>query len=189
MKQRGETLFVTALVLFSAVALWESYGIAGFSKWSSPGVFPMLASAVMLICGLFIYRDTRTRSDDSLTEHGHGHNHEHSHDHENQVVINAPSDNLADPQPIPTAADAVLVLPQRVIVVTVLLALYVAAMPTLGFLLCSGLFLFISISYLWNKPLWFSLCVSLASLFIIHILFRRVFQVILPEGTIISLFS
>lgn len=195
MKQRGETLFVTALVLFSAVALWESYGIAGFSKWSSPGVFPMLASVVMLICGLFIYRDTRTRSDDSLNEHdhghghGHGHNHEHSHDNENQVVINAPSDNLADTQPIPTATDAALVLPQRVIVVTVLLALYVTAMPTLGFLLCSGLFLFISISYLWKKPLWLSLCVSLASLFIIHILFRRVFQVILPEGTIISLFS
>ncbi|MFK7995969.1 MAG: tripartite tricarboxylate transporter TctB family protein, partial [Granulosicoccus sp.] len=79
-------------------------------------------------------------------------------------------------------------LPPRVVVLTVLLVLYVVAMPTLGFLLCSGLFLIASISYLWKKPVWQSVLVSVVSLLVIHIVFRIVFQVILPRGTLIEMF-
>ncbi len=178
MKQRGETLFVAALLAFSAAALWESYGIAGFSKWSSPGVFPMLASAVMLVCSLFIYRDARKRGAGSLIKN----------ESEHTFELSASSDDPAATQQSPPVIDATRVFPRRVVTITALLAVYVVAMPTLGFLLCSGLFLFISISYLWNKPLWLSLGVSMASLVVIHFLFRRVFQVVLPEGAIISLF-
>ncbi len=82
----------------------------------------------------------------------------------------------------------VTVLPLQVAVVTVLLVLYVISMPTLGFLLSSGLFLIASISYLWKKPVWMALLVALGSLFVIHVVFRQVFQVILPQGTLINLF-
>lgn len=158
MKQGGETVFVAVLILFSAAALWLAYGIAGFSKWSSPGVFPMLASATMLVCGLFIFRD-------------------------NQKVGSTP---VITEQP---TIDASPTLPIRVVIISVLLALYVVAMPTLGFLLSSGLFLLTSISYLWKKPLWMALLVSAVSLAAIHVVFRLVFQVILPKGTLIGLLS
>ncbi len=181
MKQRGETLFVAALVIFSAAALWESYGIAGFSKWSSPGVFPMLASATMLVCGLLIFRDARRDSHDAL-----GHSQKYNQPDKHSDVESRTNETHIDSSSSPKSPlDVDTVLPTRVIAITALLALYVAAMPTLGFLLCSGLFLFISISYLWKKSLLISLCTSLVALLIIHIVFRRVFQVVLPEGTLI----
>lgn len=152
MTRRGESLFVVVLILFSAAALWEAYGIAGFSKWSSPGVFPMLASATMLVCALFILRDSRA----------------HNAKQEKESLVDS-------------------VLPTRIVVISLLMVMYVVAMPTLGFLLDSGLFLFASISYLWTKPIWMALLVSLASLLVIHIVFRLVFQVILPQGTLIQM--
>lgn len=68
-----------------------------------------------------------------------------------------------------------------------LLTLYVLAMPTLGFLIDSGLFLVASIGYLWKKPFWMTVVTSLLSLLVIHLLFRVVFQVILPVGTLMDL--
>lgn len=79
-------------------------------------------------------------------------------------------------------------VPPRVAVVALLLILYVLAMPTLGFLLDSWLFLFACITYLWKRPLWLALIISVLSLLLIHIVFRQVFQVILPSGTIPGLF-
>jgi len=146
-------VFVVVLIVFSAAALWQAYQIAGFSKLSSPGVFPMLAAALMLLSGLFILR-SELQSVPVKSETGDG-------------------------QPI---------VPVRVAVVTLLLVLYVIAMPTLGFLLDSGLFLFACLAYLWKKPLWMALLVSLVSLVAIHLVFREVFQVILPQGTLPALF-
>ena len=80
------------------------------------------------------------------------------------------------------------VLPRRVVVITVLLMLYVTAMPTLGFLLDSGLFLFACMAYLWSRPIWIAGLISLVSLLIIHVIFRMVFQVILPQGSLLGLF-
>ncbi len=80
------------------------------------------------------------------------------------------------------------VLPVRVVLMAGLLVLYVLAMPTLGFLLDSGLFLLASFCYLWKRPFWLSLVTSLLSLLVIHLLFRVVFQVILPTGVIPGLF-
>ena len=150
MIKRGETVFVAVLILFSAAALWQAWSIAGFDKWSSPGVFPMLASGTMLICALFIYKDTIRK--------------------------------------IEIQPDTAPVLPTPVIAITVALILYVITMPTLGFLLASFLFLFASISYLWKKPVWIALLVSAFSLAIVHIIFRLVFQVILPYGTLLERF-
>lgn len=149
MIKRGERTFVVVLILFSTAAFWQAFQISGFSKLASPGVFPMLASATMIISALFILFGERTSD--------------------------------VTPDVLPT-------LPARVGVITLLLVLYIIAMPALGFLVCSGLFLFASISYLWTKPLWLSLLISIVALLIIHLIFRLAFQVILPQGTLITQF-
>ena len=203
---RGERVFVAVLTLVSAAALWESYGIAGFSKWSSPGVFPMLASMTMLISALVIFFSTRSqvrnpaRQDDAADTLA-GTSTDISTDTSTDTAADTAADTSTDTS---TAADTVIedsattsdlnsdlhrVLPRRVIVITVVLTLYVVAMPTLGFLLSSGLFLFFSIAYLWRKSVWLSLLLSLSCLLVVHLLFREVFQVILPEGTLIRLLS
>lgn len=152
-RKPGEIFFVAVLIIVSAAALWLAYGIAGFSKWSSPGVFPMLAAGSMLFSSIFIFRD---------------------------AIVSRVSRSIEDvEQPMP-------VLPKQVALVTLLLIVYVLAMPTLGFLLDSGLFLFACIAILWKKPLWQTLLVTLISLVAIHIIFRIVFQVILPQGTLLN---
>lgn len=158
MNKRSEFVFVAVLIVFSAAALWESYGIAGFSKLSSPGVFPMLASATMLICALFILLDCRKQ----------------------QLLSNRSTESVNE--------RSSALLPMQVIVLATLLLLYVVAMPTLGFLLSSGLFLSAGIGYLWNRPLWMALIVSIVSLIVIHMVFRQLFQVILPQGSLINHF-
>ncbi|MFK7856559.1 MAG: tripartite tricarboxylate transporter TctB family protein [Granulosicoccus sp.] len=181
MSNRGETIFVVVLIAFSATALWLAHGIAGFSKWSSPGVFPMLASATMLVCGLFILKDClrNKKKAASLVQQ------------DLTVQTHAAKADLAVKSNVPSSTtDSTCengVLPKRVAILSILMVIYVAAMPTLGFLIDSGLFLFVSISYLWNRSAWMALLVSLLSLMIIHIVFRLAFQVILPQGTLIEL--
>ena len=110
----------------------------------------------MLVSGLFAWRGKApTALDSSNTGHG-------------QPPVNPDDD----------------VLPTRVTLMTVLLVLYVMAMPSLGFLLDSGLFLLASFCYLWKRPCWVSLSVSLLSVLAIHLLFRVVFQVVLPRGVL-----
>ena len=54
----------------------------------------------------------------------------------------------------------------------------------LGFMVATGLFLFVMLLYLWRRGLWLSLAVTAGSLLAIHVIFRMVFQVILPRGTL-----
>lgn len=158
--RRGERWFIIVLILFSALALWQAWKIAGFSALSSPGVFPMLAAGIMLVCALCSLRD---------------------HRHTARAL-------QPDNEPLPSGLpDDDSVLPLRVLLVMGLLSLYVLAMPWLGFLLDSGVFLMISLHLLWRKPLWQTVSVSLLSLLIIHVLFRQVFQVILPDGVLLDL--
>ncbi|ASJ72668.1 tripartite tricarboxylate transporter TctB family protein [Granulosicoccus antarcticus] len=157
--KKGEQIFVAVLIVFSAAALWQAYLIAGFSKWASPGAFPMLAAATMLASGIAILRNAR---------------------HQSQAQEPA-SENATESAPYRP-------LPIRVVVVALLLILYVLAMPTLGFLLDSWLFLFACITYLWNRSIWFALLISVVSLLAIHVIFRILFQVILPQGTLPGLF-
>jgi len=144
-RRPGERLFAGSLVLLAGVALWQSHAIAGFAKLSSPGVFPMLASAVMLVSALAI-----------LTE----------------VQARVPGER--DPTTAP--------LPPRLLIMLALLVAYVLLMPRLGFLADSGLFLFACLSWLWRRPWWASLLVTLASLAVVQLLFAELFQVVLPSG-------
>lgn len=87
-----------------------------------------------------------------------------------------------------TSAEAQTVInylfPLRTILFASLVALYAITIPYTGFMLASGIFLFIAIWGLWRKgPLW-SLAISIVSMAMIYLLFRMVFQVVLPMGSL-----
>lgn len=78
------------------------------------------------------------------------------------------------------------VLQPRLIIVMVLVGLYIALMPWLGFIVASGLFLFVCFQYLWRRNILISIVLTLLSLGCIHVIFRIVFQVVLPKGTLLT---
>lgn len=78
------------------------------------------------------------------------------------------------------------ITPLRQTVMVVLVGLYILAMPWLGFLAASGVFLFVSIQFLWRRSFWLTALVSLAGLAAIHVVFSLVFQVVLPKGTLLQ---
>ncbi|KEA65793.1 Tricarboxylate transport protein TctB [Marinobacterium lacunae] len=45
----GETLFGFLMVILSVYLFWQAYSIAGFESLSSPGAFPLAATALMVI--------------------------------------------------------------------------------------------------------------------------------------------
>lgn len=157
----GERSFSLLLVVFSTTAFWQSYAISGFTGLSTPGVFPMLASATMLVSALCILiqnlRKPR-KSDSGALDPGSGHLH----------------------------GSLQGILPLRLVIVVVLITIYVFAMPLLGFLLSSAAFLFLSFSYLWRKPLIVSLLITLVSVASVYLIFRKLFQVVLPEGSLLQ---
>ena len=65
-----------------------------------------------------------------------------------------------------------------------LLAAYGLAIPWIGFLAASGLFLFVSVFALWQRGPVLALGVTGLSILCIHGIFRIVFQVVLPQGTL-----
>ena len=73
--------------------------------------------------------------------------------------------------------------PLRFILFVLLIFLYTFVIQYLGFLLASGIFLFISVWSLWEKGPLPAILISLSSIAIIYLLFRIVFKVILPIGT------
>lgn len=155
-KQQGETLFALLLLVFSVTAFWQSYEISGFTGLATAGIFPMLASATMSVASVFILVQT--------------------------VQLKPSSAHSTDIGSV----NSELVLPPRVVVVLLLITGYVFAMPLVGFVVASGLFLFSSFSYLWRKSLLVSLVLTFASLSAVYVIFRKVFQVILPKGTLLQ---
>lgn len=78
------------------------------------------------------------------------------------------------------------ILQPRLVIVMALVGLYIAVMPWLGFIVASGLFLFVCFQYLWRRSILISLVLTLFSLGCIHVIFRVVFQVVLPKGTLLA---
>lgn len=74
--------------------------------------------------------------------------------------------------------------PLRVVLFTLLVAIYVAVIPSLGFFAASGGLLFVTIWLLWRKGPIPALLISLLSIGAIYVLFRLVFQVVLPIGSL-----
>jgi hypothetical protein len=97
---------------------------------------------------------------------------------------------LSDTFRKPRAADSgfagiiAYLFPLRVVLFTFLVAVYVAAIPSVGFLAASGGLLFVTIWELWRKGAIPALLISLLSIGAIYVLFRVVFQVVLPIGSL-----
>lgn len=154
-RRPGETLFALALAVFSAAAFWQAHGISGFSGLTTAGTFPMLASATMLASSLVILAHTVR-----------------------QPAITA-SSTVTETPPVAT------ILPRPVIIVTGLVLGYVLLIPLFGFMLSSGAFLFAAFWYLWRRGMLVSLALTSGSLVAIYAVFRIVFQVVLPAGSLV----
>lgn len=60
----GELTFMALAVAFSAFMLWAAYNISRFESISSPGTFPMLCAALLLVTGLMsLAKTARARLD------------------------------------------------------------------------------------------------------------------------------
>jgi putative tricarboxylic transport membrane protein len=69
-KQPGETIFGFLMLALSLFLFWQAYEIAGFSSLSSPGAFPMAASALMVISAcVAIVHDSRRPADSFEWQH------------------------------------------------------------------------------------------------------------------------
>ena len=152
-RRPGELAFALSLVIFSAAALWQAHDISGLTGLTSAGVFPMLASATMLVAALCNLATCilRKQSDSGGKE-----------------FLRFVRD----------------VLPPTHIVVLSLILLYLLTMPWLGFTISSGLFLFSTFLLLWRKNLPITLLMTMVSLGAIYVVFRIIFQVVLPEGNL-----
>ncbi|MGF1626117.1 MAG: tripartite tricarboxylate transporter TctB family protein [Alphaproteobacteria bacterium] len=151
-RRPGELTFTVILVLCSLWLFWEAYLISGFSGLATPGVFPMLATGVLIV-------STAT------------------------ILVSA----LRSPSPGGGALRFLReVTPLRHAIVLGLVAGYVALMPLLGFVVSSGLFLFISLQVLWRRNPLVTAILTAGSLAAIYVIFRIVFQVVLPTGTVLQ---
>lgn len=154
-RQPGETVFGIILLLVGLVFAWQSYRISGFSALSSPGAFPLAASAVMVLAALIVVvNDLRRRAADR-----------------------GRAGDRAD-------SFSSRVTPTVVVVFAGFVIGYSALLDVLGFLPSSLLFLFVAIQFLHRGSVAFSLAVSLGSLIAIYVVFRLVFTVVLPEGIV-----
>ena len=152
----GELLFAIVLVVFSAISLWQSWLISGFKGLSEPGVFPMLAAGTMLVSGLFIMRDVVSNTGNASTDKC-----------QSEGFFKA-------------------ILPPRLIIMISFVGLYITTMPWLGFIVTTGVFLFGSFVYLWRKNILISATLTVFALACIYAIFRIVFQVVLPKGTLLA---
>lgn len=154
-RRPGELTFSLILVVFSALAFWQAYGISGFTGYSTAGVFPMLAAATLIVTSLVILAGTLRRP--------------------------AASGKVGTP----AMRFVREVLPLRHVIVFVMVLAYLALLPWLGFVASSGLFLFTAFQFLWRRHPALSLATAAVSLGAIYFIFRVVFQVVLPEGTLL----
>lgn len=152
----GELSFMALMVAFSAFMLWTSFHISKFDSISSPGVFPMLCAALMLVTGLMSLRQAWTSSSNA----------DDTHTVLQQFVI-----QLA---------------PLKLVLFTALIVAYMLALELTGFLLSSYVFLLLSMQVLGSKKIVVNLWVSALVLMCIFIVFQTAFSVVLPAGSLLG---
>ncbi len=149
----GEIVFVLLLCAISLFLLWASYDVSGFKSLTSAGMFPMIASAVMVACmGVVLVQTLRSKAEPA--EAG-----ESSTGHFMRRVA-----------------------PKVILLAAVVIAVYMALMEQLGFLVSSYLFLVVAMQVLGSKRIGLNLVVSALVLAAIYAVFQTAFSVILPEG-------
>ncbi len=149
----GEIVFSILLIVFSVTAFWQSYAISGLRGLSEPGVFPMLASATMVLSSLVIMR---------------------------KLIAKRQSSEVGQ------ASFLKDIVPFQLLVVVGFILVYVVAMPLIGFVFSSAIFLFASFWLLWRKGPFVSAALTAGSLAVVYVVFRLVFQVVLPGGSLIQ---
>jgi hypothetical protein len=150
----GETAFGYLMLAFSLFLLYQTYKIAGFSSIDSGGAYPMFAAALMVISSAAVVIRNRRSP---------------------KVEASGPAGEwrrfrleVAPPYPL--------------IGYVGIIVLYMLLVLPLGFNVSSFLFLFGSFWYLYRKGIWLAVGLSVGSVVSIHIVFRLVFRVILPEA-------
>ena len=151
-RRPGELVFALLIVVFSAATSWLSYGISGFTGKTTAGVFPMIASGVMMV---------------------------------SSVVILVSATRLPATPKSSNGFLAEVLTPRHMIMIGYIIA-YVLLMPLIGFVASSAVFLFCSFQFLWRKSPLLILVLTGATLAIIYVIFRKVFQVVLPQGTLLQ---
>lgn len=151
-RRPGELVFALLIVVFSAATSWLSYGISGFTGKTTAGVFPMIASGVMMV---------------------------------SSVVILVSATRLPATPKSSNGFLAEVLTPRHMIMIGFIIA-YVLLMPLIGFVASSAVFLFCSFQFLWRKNPLLILVLTGATLAIIYVIFRKVFQVVLPQGTLLQ---
>ncbi|WP_417528573.1 tripartite tricarboxylate transporter TctB family protein [Marinomonas shanghaiensis] len=147
-RKPGERIFCFLMIVGSVYLFWQAYAIAGFSSFSSPGAFPLAASATMVLASCITFLNTLK---------------------------------------LPAAENVRFVyhcFPPIVAIVMALILIYSVVLESLGFVLSSFAFLFVSIQFLYRRNVLTTLAISLLAMVIVYIIFRLIFQVVLPEGIV-----
>ncbi|WP_028795736.1 tripartite tricarboxylate transporter TctB family protein [Thalassobaculum salexigens] len=76
------------------------------------------------------------------------------------------------------------ILPIRHMVLIGLVLAYLLLLPMLGFIVSSALFLLAAFQYLWRRHVLVTVVLSAGALAAVYVIFRIVFQVVLPEGSL-----
>jgi hypothetical protein len=149
----GELSFALAMLVFGLTALWLAWRISGFSGWSTPGVFPMLAAAAMVLSALaFLPATLRGKAPETTPEHPLWRQFFHQ------------------------------ITPLPIVVFTALIVAYMLTLEPLGFIVSSFAFLVASMFALGDRRIVRVSIVSAVSLAIIYVIFQTAFSVVLPEG-------
>lgn len=154
-KRAGEDTFGIIVLLVGLGLAWQSYEIAGFSKLSSPGAFPLAASAAMVIGSVIVVIGNLRRR---------------------RAQEAPPSESIRG-----SMSD---LAPSAVVVFAGCVLGYAAIFNTVGFLPSSFLFLFVTIQFLRRGSAGFNFGVTIGLLLLIYVVFRLVFKVVLPEGIV-----
>lgn len=146
----GERLISWLLLLFSLLVFYQAYRISGFSGLNTPGSFPLLAALVMVACTLFLVL-------------------------ENRVIGRQSRDNKMDALQV-----AGKLLPLKVVLFTLMIFGYMLLLQPLGFVLCTLLFLILSILYLGRVKVQNAVLIAAGCVGVIYVVFSYLFQVVLP---------
>ena len=74
--------------------------------------------------------------------------------------------------------------PFRFLLFATMMAIFAAAMPWVGFFPAAAGFIFLSIVFLWRRNLFWTALVTVISIGGVYLVFRIVFQVVLPTGAL-----
>ena len=155
----GELGFCLVLLLFSLTAFYLSYGISGFSSWSSAGSLPLGASLVMCVSSLvIIFRE-----------------------------LKKPVPELKLGKTLAQSFFEKVFPARHMIFIFVLIA-YMFLLEPLGFITASFLYLVAASLVLGERRYVHMIVSNVVSLAVVYLVFQTAFSVVLPEGLLERMF-